>query len=198
METKKTDNKALIDDAVQRIRNGDAAAFEVIVRKLERPLRAWLAVQAMPGIDIDELAQRSFIAAYTRLDDYQLGTHFAGWLFSIARFQLKTEWSRHRRVADYHKRYAPDLLQKELMRRDEGQPTEFHETRLDHLHTCLNQLGDNLRQFIRWRYEEEIPLVEMARLSGRSVPAIKKQLWKLRRNLQSCIETRMSAKGEAL
>lgn len=196
MPTKRTPENEVIDEAVQRVRRGDTAAFEVVVRQLERPLRSWLAVQALPGIDIDEVAQKSFIAAYTKLDAYEVGTSFAAWMYTIARFQLKTETTRLRRVADYHTRYAHDLLKKELRKREPRQTLEGSATQLDHLHKCLNQLGENLRRFIRWRYEEEIPLVEMAQKTGRSVPAIKKQLWKLRRNLQLCIETRMSAEGE--
>lgn len=185
----------MLNDAIRSIRGGNTAAFEVVVRRFERPLRAWLAVQAPPGIDVDEVAQLSFVAAFTRLGDYELGTNFAAWLFTIARFQLRTEMSRLRRVADYHARYAPDLLRRELERRD-SEPPEFHDARLEHLRTCVGRLGGQLRRFITWRYEEEIPLKEMAARSGRSEAAVKKQLWKLRRKLQACIEARMAAEGE--
>jgi len=171
------------------------AAFETVVRRLERPLRAWLAAQAPPGVDVDEVAQRSFVAAFTRLDDYELGTNFAAWLFTIARFCLKTEVSRLRRVADYHARYAPDLLQRELERRG-SEPPELQQARLDHLQTCLGGLGEHLRRFITWRYVEEIPLDEMAARSGRSVAAVKKQLWQLRRKLHECVRARMATEGE--
>lgn len=185
---------SLLDDAIISVRKGDTSAFEVVVRQFERPLRAWLAVQAPPGVDVDEIAQRSFVAAFTRLADYQLATNFAAWLFTIARFQLKTEVSRLRRVADYHARYAPDLLRRELERRG-SEPPELQEARLEHLETCVGNLGENLLQFIKWRYEEEIPLEEMAARSGRSVAAIKKQLWKLRRNLHMCVEARLAVEG---
>ena len=142
------------------------------------------------------MAQRSFVAAFTGLNDYELGTNFAAWLFAIARFRLKTEVSRLRRAADYHVRHAPDLLQRELERRS-SEPPELQETRLEHLQMCLGQLGENLYRFIKWRYVEEIPLEEMAARTGRSVAAVKKQLWKLRRRLHACIETRMAAGGES-
>ena len=188
-------NNSLLDDAIRRVRKGKTAAFEVVVRQLERPLRAWLAVQAPPGVDVDEVAQRSFVAAFTRLSDYELGTNFAAWLFTIARFQLKTEVSRLRRVADYHVRYAPDLLQRELERRS-SEPPELQETRLEHLQTCLGRLDEHLHRFIKWRYAEEITLEEMAARSDRSVAAIKKQLWKLRRKLHKCVQARMAVEGE--
>ena len=184
-----------LDDAIRSVHSGNAGAFEVVVRQLEKPLRAWLAVHAPPGVDVDEVAQRSFLTAFTRLQDYELGTDFAAWLFTIARFQLKTEVSRLRRIADYHVRYAPDLLLRELERRS-SEPPALQQARLDHLRTCLGQLGEHLRRFIRWRYAEEIPLDEMAARSGRSVAAVKKQLWQLRRKLHECVQARMAAEGE--
>jgi len=183
---------SLIDNSLRRVRGGDTAAFEPVVRRFERSLRAWLAAHAPPWVDVDEVAQRSFVAAFTRLAEFEIGTNFAAWLFSIARFQLQTETTRLRRVADYHTRYAPDLLRRELDRRS-AEPSELWQTRLEHLRVCLENLSEQARRFIAWRYEEEIALEEMAARSGRSVPAVKKQLWVLRRKLQECIELRMVA-----
>lgn len=183
---------SLIDAALQQVLRGETAAFEVIVRRFERPLRAWLAAHAPAGVDVDEIAQRSFVAAFTRLNEFELGTGFAAWLFTIARYQLRTETTRLRRIADYHARYGPDLLQRELDRRCSESP-EMWTTRLECLQMCLESLGEHLRRFVEWRYDEEISLEEMAARSGRSVSAVKKQLWKVRQKLQLCIETRMAA-----
>ncbi len=183
-----------LEDAVRRTRSGDSAAFEVIVRRFEKPVRAWLAGHVPPGIDVDDVAQRTFVAAFTRLGDYTPGTRFDAWLFTIARYQLLTELTRLRRVADYHARYAPDLLQRELQRRS-SEPPELLATRLEHLQVCVESLGEHLKQYVTWRYDEEIPLQEMAARSSRSVSAIKKQLWLIRQKLQQCVETRMAAEG---
>ncbi|MCA9070798.1 MAG: sigma-70 family RNA polymerase sigma factor, partial [Planctomycetaceae bacterium] len=185
-------NLTQLEEAIQRTCAGETAAFEVVVRRFEASLRTWLAGHIPPGIDVDEVAQRTFVAAFARLGDYTPGTQFEAWLFTIARYQLKTETTRLRRVADYHARYAPDLLQRELERRSD-QPPELLAERLHHLKVCLGSLGDHLRRFVTWRYDEEIPLDEMATRSGRSVAAVKKQLWKIRQKLQQCIETRMAA-----
>jgi RNA polymerase sigma-70 factor, ECF subfamily len=192
----RSNENSRIDQAVRRVRGGETTVFEVIVRRFEEPLRAWLAAQSPPAVDVDEVAQRSFVAAFARLDDYELGTNFGAWLFTIARFQLMTEATRLRRIADYHARYAPDLLQRELERRS-SEPPESCQARLAHLKTCLSALPEHLRRFVTWRYEEEIPLAEMSARSGRSVPAVKKLLWKLRRQLHDCVERRMAAEGAA-
>lgn len=184
-----------LENCIRRTQNGNLSAFEPIVRRFERPLRTWLATQAPPGVDVDEVAQRSFVVAYSKITDYEPGTNFSAWLFTIARYQLRTEMSRLRRIADYHTRYAPDLLLKELERRD-SRPEEM-EQRLEFLKGCVSKLDRDSRQFITWRYEDEIPLEEMAKRSHRSIAAIKKLLWKLRRSLHDCISKRIELANKA-
>jgi len=183
----------LIEAAIKQVRGGDVQAFAAVVRRFERPLRAWLATHAPPGADVDEIAQKSFVAAYARLREYAAGTNFAAWLFTIARYQLKTEATRLRRIADYHSRFAPDLLARELDRRSEE--LETADNRLGLLRECLEGIDDRRRRFLTWRYDEAIPLTEMAERSGRSVMAVKKQLWLLRRQLQECVEGKVAAAG---
>lgn len=192
----KTMDDFSLDEVISRVLDGETVAFERLVRRFERPVRAWLATAAPPAVDVDEVAQRTFVIAFSRLNTYEVGTDFPAWLFTLARFQLKTELTRLRRVADYHARFAPDLLQRELDRRSDEKP-ELQQDRLDHLATCLNSLDGRLRRYITWRYEEEIPLEEMSARAGRSVSAIKKQLWQLRRALHDCIESHMKREASS-
>ena len=184
-----THEYSTIEEALQKVRAGDVEEFEIIVRTFERPIRAWLAGRASPGIDVDEVAQRSFVTAFTRLEQYEPGTNFSAWLFSIARYQLQTETTRIRRIADYRSRWASDLLTRELERRQDERP-ELLEIQLEQLKQCLGLLGESMRQFVDWRYRDEISLEEMAEKSGRSVAAIKKQLWLLRNKLRECVKLR--------
>ena len=183
-----------IDRAIRRVRDGDADAFSIIVRIFERPVRCWLAASASPGVDIDEVAQRSFVAAYLGLNKYRNGTDFGAWLFTIARFQLKTELTRLRRSKSRDARLNPEIFRQRALRVPD-QPQENMENRLDHLRNCVEMLGNHLKQFVRWRYYDGVPLEEMAVRTGRSLPAVKKQLWKLRRALHACVRGKMAANG---
>jgi RNA polymerase sigma-70 factor (ECF subfamily) len=187
-------NDPKVNEALKRVLRGETAEFEVVMRRYERSLRAWLAAHVPMGIDVDEIAQRSFVAAFSRLDEFKIGTDFGAWLFTIARYQLMTEKTRLRRIADYHARYGPELLQRELDRRCDESSGAWT-TKLEHLERCLESLGDHLRRFVTWRYYEEIPLQEIAVRCGRSVPAVKKQLWKIRGKLQECIDERLAKEG---
>ena len=180
-----------IDDCLRRVRAGETAAFEPVVRRFQRPLRAWLAMRAPPGVDADDVAQQALVLAFTRLSEFQLGTDFAAWLFTIAAFQLRGETTRLRRVADYHSRYAPEIFAQALDSRSAESPA-LAEARLDSLRECVQSLTEPLRRYLAWRYDEGIPLEEKAVRSGRSVAAVKKQLWSLRQSLKLCVERRIA------
>lgn len=185
------DQESEIDEIVGRVKRGDLSAFEVIVRRFERPLRAWLATHSQPGIDVDEVAQRTFVATYSNLTKYELGTNFSAWLFTIARYQLQSEVTRLRRLADYHSKFAPDLMQELTISAGDDSLTLW-EVRLEHMRECLKQLSSGLQQYIKWRYEEQISIDQISEACGRSPAAVKKQLWLLRQKIFQCIQARMS------
>jgi len=181
----------LLAGVIARARAGDRSAFEAIVRHYQRRLRSWLAVHCPPGGDADEVAQRTFLAVYSRLAEFQDGTNFDAWLFTIARFQLMTEATRLRRQADYHARFAPDLLARELELRS-GEPDALTADRLRHLAACLEQVPERDRQVLDWRYREQLPIEQMALRVDRSTAAVKKLLWVLRLKIRECIDTKMA------
>ena len=187
----------LCPEIIHRARQGERAAMEAIVRRYQEPVRAWVAAHCPPGGDVDEVAQRTFLAAFTRIAEFEEGTAFRAWLFAIARFHLLTEITRLRRLADYHTRYGRDLFSRELERRAE-EPDETTAVRLHYLRECLEAIGETGRAFIAWRYTDGLPLQEIAARSGRSVAAVKKQLWLLRQKLQQCIEKKLATEGGAI
>lgn len=182
----------LPDETYRLAQAGETHALEAIIRHHQQGLRAWIAAHCPVGGDADDVAQRTFVAAITRLGEFQIGTSFAAWLFTIARYQLLTESTRLRRLADYHSRLAPDLLARELERRSQA-PDDSTQQRLHHLRHCLSALGEAARRLLEWRYADVIPLQEMAARTGRSEGALKKQLWQLRQKLQQCIEGKLAA-----
>ncbi len=133
---------------IDRSRRGDTDAFGRIIRHFEKPVRSWVAAHAPPGVDADEIAQEAFIAAYQRLDEFESGA-FHSWLFTIARYKLMTEATRRRRVADYHSRFAPELIDRELERRAESEPPEILARRIEALRACLADLGERGRELLR-------------------------------------------------
>lgn len=190
----KRDDDNLPAETLARVRAGDHSAFEEVVRRYQRRIRLWLAAHCPPGGDVDDVAQRTFLAAYTRMEEFQIDTNFEAWLFTIARYQLMTEATVLRRRADYHSRFSHDLLARELERRS-AEPADLMEDRLRHLASCLERVPEQERQVLEWRYREQLPLEQMATQLRRSTGAVKKLLWLLRTKIRECIELKLAAEA---
>ncbi len=182
-----------LEEAIRRVRQGDVDAYLHVVRALEGPVRSFVVSRCPPGADADDVAQRTFIAAFRSIGEYRPGSDFKAWIITIARFQLLGETSRLRRIADYHHRMGPPSLIDALERRmDSGAECEG---KIGHLNSCLRSLDAPLRDLLAQRYEAELSLEEIARKTGRSVGAIKKHLFLLRARLHDCILSKISAEA---
>lgn len=183
-----------LDEQIKQVQAGNFDAFAEIAWLYERPIRAWLVSRCPPGGDADEVAQKTFVQAFKNIDDYEIGTDFRAWLFTIARYQLMAECTRLSRLADYHSRYVPHALSQELERRAKN-TSDTQNQLLTYLRGCLNEMGEKPRQILDWRYCEERPLAEIAELTNRSAGAIKKHLFQLRRKLHDCIQRKQASEA---
>ncbi len=180
-----------LDECVRRVQRGDVEAFEVIVRDHQAEIRGWIVSRCPPLGDADEVAQRTFVEAFRRIGDYDPGTNLRAWLFTIARYQLMAECTRVERLADYHSRYVPYALSRELERRVTDATVDEPE-RLTFLQECLTGVESKARSLLDWRYRDELPLAEIAARTERSVGAIKKHLFALRQKLHDCIQRKLA------
>ena len=176
---------ASIDSAVMRVRNGEPQVFALIVERFQQPLRAWLAARCPPELDANEIAQAVMVAAYTRLDDYQIGSDMAAWMWAIARHQLRGEITRLTRQRDVRARHWPVIAYEELLRRCDKD--DASESRLSALSECLKQLSAAARTVLDLRYTRELDSDAIAEQTGRTSAAIRKQLTMVRRSLHDCI-----------
>lgn len=183
---------AATDAFVRRAQAGDNEAFGVLIRGYEWAVRAWITARCPAGADADEVAQQTFVAAFQNLGRYQLGGDFRAWLFTIARYQVMSELTRLRRLADYHERYFPHALWQELERRALTMDDAEDDERLIALRSCMNKLDDKARSLLMQRYTDEVPVQQMADEQGRSVGAIKKHLFLIREQLHDCLVRRLA------
>ncbi len=192
-EMKRVENEQneLIESQIARVVEGERDAFRGVVDVFLPQVRAMIVGRSLPGIDVDEVVQRSFVEAYKNLADYRPGTNFRAWLLTIARYQLMAETTRIRRVSDYHTKYVPEVLARQSLASLETGADE--DVRLQHLAVCLRSMPESARDVLRRRYESEQSYDEIASALGRSAGAVRKQLCLLRQKLHQCISTKLAS-----
>ena len=120
---------------------------------------------------------------YQHIDQYQPGTNFRAWIRTIALYKAKAFLEERRR--DLKNRGL--LLQYYLLERTPLMSENEQVDRVRRLEHCLQRLGERARALIKRRYEG-VPLAVMAEESGRTVPALKMTLLRIRNQLRDCVE----------
>mgnify|MGYP006299955585 CR=1 FL=1 len=172
------------------MKESDQVTRETFLRhymEVERPLRAYLWCATRDRHATDDLLQNVWQALWTKLDQYDPARPFVAWAMGMARFEVLRWRQRHARSKEVLSPRALELL---------AVTAEEHADTLDdlqhHLEICLEKLPGRSRKVLHLFYFERLRIAEMARRLGRTVGALEMHLVRLRRQLRTCMETRMA------
>ena len=85
------------EDVVRRVRAGDTAMFEVLMRRYNQRLYRVARGIVRDHADAEDVMQQAYLNAYTHLHQYEHRGSFAGWLTRIA---VHEAFAGHRRRAE--------------------------------------------------------------------------------------------------
>jgi RNA polymerase sigma factor (sigma-70 family) len=153
-----------------RARAGDRAAFGELVRRHERPVRAYLARLLGDLHAADDVAQEVFMASFRSLDRYRGSGDFRSWLLGTAHHKAVSllRSRAHRRtepVADIEAVLAAARLSR--AEADGSEPGDL-ERLGEALARCLGKLPDKSRRLVERHYTEGESAEAIARSAGRT------------------------------
>lgn len=165
------------------------ARIVALLTEIQLPLmmyvRSILPVSSMAK----DVAQQANVKIWEKRNDFQPGTNFKAWAFSIARYEVLN--FRKQQARDARLMFSPDLqdaIAAELLaRQTDIQPMH------DALRRCLAALKPKEKQLLLHRYSSTNTLAEYARQVGRSVGGLKVTLHRLRNKLLECIHRKLEA-----
>jgi len=170
-------------DLLERFRRGDSAAFPLLFEKYRRRLAVLIHYKISPDkrrlIDLDEVLQETFFAAFRQLDqfEYRSPGSFINWLARIADHLIVD----HARYEGRQKRSLAELVRFRSESNPDGPEPEDSRTpsrmlaekqAVDALLNKLNLLPDDYRQVIVLAKIEGLSTQEIAERMGRSREAI--------------------------
>lgn len=171
-------------DLVSRVLRGDTEAFRHLVEKY-RPLVFRLCRSYMRDEeDAEDAAQEIFLRAYRSLNRFKLDKRFVNWLYAIALNHLKTRYGKINRLEVGKTALAADPPSPQRT------PEEEHlrqETRRD-IRAALVSLPPKLRDVTVLYYLEELPVAEIADITGLGTENIKSRLHRARKKLREYLE----------
>ena len=164
--------------------SGDRSAAEVLARRSYRSVFASLLKLSGDADLAADLTQETFRRAWSALGQFDGRARFATWLYRIA-FNV---FISHRRRP---MRLAP--LPEEMGECEPAEPAAGAQARLEarqaaqNLRRAVRSLPEPLQLAVTARFWAEISVVEIARLEGVSVTAIRKRLRRAEKLLRSAL-----------
>ncbi len=153
---------------MMRAKDGDLAAFEMLVRKHQKPLMNFF-VRLGVTMDVEDLAQETFVRLYRYRARYQPSAKFTTYLYLLAR-QVRIDFLRkmNRRDALHEKAAKEAPQQAEPAAATRG-------ARLDAA-TALAQLTDGMREVVVLSVLQGLPHGEIAEILAIPVGTVKSRL----------------------
>ncbi|MCB9830843.1 MAG: sigma-70 family RNA polymerase sigma factor [Planctomycetes bacterium] len=168
-------------------------ALEALILEARGDLIAYLTALSGDRDLADDLFQDACLEAWRAHGRFRAGADFRAWFRGIGRKLLL-----RRRRRGWLRRSLP--FSDELMGAIEGswsrhQLRQEEDLRREALGACLGELPAERRELLRRRYDDHQSLRQLAADSNRSEDAMKMLFMRLRRLLETCIETKMEHGG---
>lgn len=165
-------------------------AFQAFIHEHQAPLRGFLRMLGVSPDSVDDLAQETFMIAYRELDRFDEDRDFGKWLRGIALNEVRNETRRAARRGRILKEEVTEHL---LATMENGYNDERFDTRdFRALRDCLATLPEKSRQLISGRYKDEWNASILADKFEMSPTAVRLALMRIRRQLKTCIEERIT------
>jgi RNA polymerase sigma-70 factor (ECF subfamily) len=163
-------------DWIDRVLQGDAAAFENLVDRYQARLVAFLWNLLGSGDDARDAAQDAFVQAYTRLGQFDRSRGFKSWLFAIAYNRGIDLLRRRRRFRHFWLRQAAG---------EERPATAVRAIEESPLwRPVLRKVTPQERSVLALKYNEDWDALEIAAILGCSESTVRVHLLNARRKLK--------------
>lgn len=136
--------------------------------------------------DAEDIIQRASLTMWRRFSEFEKGTNFVAWSFTVASFEAKNfVRSASRSVVTFD----DDLMDKLAANR--GADLQKNDDRMAALDECIQRLDPESKSLIEAVYSKGEEIKEIARKEGRAPQTFYNRLTAIRRQLAECMSSKM-------
>lgn len=174
---------------IQRAQKGDQEAFAVLVTEHQRYVYN-LALRVIKNEEEAlDLAQETFVRAWTALPNFRGGSKFRTWLYRIVTNLCYNRLPNLRRsLNELGDDVIADIPEKEIAFDNPAHGFESRELR-SYLHKAIDHLDENYRLLISLRYQNELSYEEIANMLNLPLGTVKTGLFRAKEQLRHALES---------
>ncbi len=184
-----------------RVKQGDKAAFTLLVEKYKQPVINLIARMLRDETEAEDLAQNVFVQVYKSAHRYRTSAKFSTWLFTIARnicFNEIRRRSRHpaESLDAPHPEQADQPLHQFEDRKTFSPPDSLlHAELAQKIEGALAELPEKQRTAILLCRQEELSYEDIAKVLGCSLSATKSLIHRGRETLKQKLKPYLRTGG---
>jgi RNA polymerase sigma-70 factor (ECF subfamily) len=136
----------------------------------------------------EDAVQEAMLVVVKKFDQFQEGTSMPAWCRAILRLEvlrMKQQWHREQTLAERLLDDAVDAAFDEFQtvrRRDDA------ESWRQALERCLRRVPERGRRVLKSRFADELSYREIGERVGMTLEAVRKALFRLKKQVRSCVE----------
>lgn len=183
--TKQTNRSKEDKEIVNRCKNGDERAYELLVTRYRKSVYYLVLKMVRNEEDAEDLTQEAFAKAFSSINSFDPKYAFSTWLFRIAT-NNSIDFIRRKRLQTQSIHSGPQNEEGETMVlqiEDSGlTPDEKYlkAQRKEYLNLAINQLPERYQKLVHLRYFKELSYDEVAKTLNIPLGTVKAQLHRAR------------------
>ena len=139
----------------------------------------------------EDVVQEAMLVVVKKFDQFQQGTSMLAWCRSIVRIEVlraKQKWGRERSLVERLLDDAVDAAYDEFQTDRRQDDVESWQDALEH---CFDRVPERGRSVLNARFVDELSYQQIAERVGMTLEAVRKALFRLKKQVRMCVETNM-------
>ncbi|MFP6612819.1 MAG: sigma-70 family RNA polymerase sigma factor [Pirellulales bacterium] len=137
----------------------------------------------------DDVVQEAMIVVVNKFDQFQEGTSMLAWCRSIVRIEVLRERQRHQRERTLVERLLDDTIDAAFEEFQTARRRDDARSRREALERCFERVPERGRRVLSARFVDELSYQQIGERVGMTIEAVRKALFRLKRQVRSCVET---------
>jgi RNA polymerase sigma-70 factor (ECF subfamily) len=176
------------DELILKVQEGDSYSFDLLVKRYQKKIY-FLAYRMVKSHDYaDDIAQDTFIHAYSAIKSFKVGYSFYTWLYRIC-VNLSINFLRRQKFMITESQFDEETspLEKETSRVDPSDQLASKELEIK-IDKALNSLPPKFKAVLILRIYEDLSYEEIAQTLNISTGTVMSRLFRAREKMQEMLK----------
>ena len=139
----------------------------------------------------EDAVQEAMLVVVAKHDQFEEGTSVLAWCRSIVRIEVLRAKQRHQRERTLAQRVLDDAVDAAFEEFQSSRTSHERQRRRDALALCIQRISDRSKSVLEARFIDELGYSEIGQRLSMSVEAVRKALFRVKKQVRTCVATRL-------